>query len=592
MKNFNVFILLISMITASVFNACEEEDNSVYISLNEKYVALERGLTFQYVASVSGPGSHKISNKVTWSIDKNDFVTIDQNGLVTGLKNMEVEDGLAIITASVNSSEFITSKLRVVDPDPIIDKIRLSDKFFFIPATDTVISVVVFPLDIVDKYEVTWEVEDEEVIVVDSSYFFNDEIKLRIKTPKIGKSDLKLIIGGKEFNTTVYVGATVSLSWDSFREVRKDFKKETLLLGEEMVLKAYSKLVPNDDESEENFQCDWRTENVGGILKNIHRDKDDPTIHYATIVAGDIPSVFNVIASAYHMQEEIVTEITVRDKYVVEQLELSYPTNEINVGQVSLAYFKILPNEAMADWANFISWESSDLSILSVDEKGDIRGIGPGDATVTVNVAGHSASYAIKVNPIVDQVTIKTGSNILMIGDVNTWVAQIEPKISANSFDIIWSSSDEEIATVNSETGKITALAVGHTTITAEAGDKSTTRKLNVIETVSNIDITSNYDCFYSIEKGMIAVYIEANEQNYELIWDMDAMTNGTFAIHDGSIIFKDLRNYALNTLNANLKISGDFDSKRIIIEGEVTRSNGVKMPININVESMDINNL
>ncbi len=589
MKNFQTLSLLVLIIVAGVFNACEEEDDSVYISLNEKYVAVEEGLTFQYVASITGPGASKVNKEVTWTIDKNDFVTIDQNGLVTGLKMMDVSEGLATVTASIAGGEYITSNVRIIKPDPKISRVKLGSHYLFTPAVDTFITATVLPIDIIDKYDVSWQVDDEEVIAVDSTRFENGQAKIYLTPLKPGQANVKLMVADQEFNSTVYVGSTVTLSWQKIYMGVETFKVHLLRPGTEMELKLYSTMYPDDDLAVANMKYDWRIEGNGGILKNIHRDEEDKRIVYATVLAGDLNGVFNVVVSANHGQDEIQAEIVVREKYPIEDLQLTYSASEVDVGGSLLADFNIVPVKATNDWKDDIVWKSSDLSILEVDENGTVKGVSAGDATVTVMINEKSISYDFKVKPTVDYLTMTSGVNVLMVDDTNTWTAEIFPETVRDNFDIAWSSDNEEIATVNSETGEITAVSSGKVIITAKAGEKSITRELKVIETISALNFTLNDESEYEVIDGMISLFVKSNDQNYEFSWAMNTMTNGTFAVNDGNCIFKSLNNYTLNTLSANVIISDASDLKRIVIEGKLTRPNGMEIQVNVEVESFNL---
>ncbi len=67
------------------------------------------------------------------------------------------------------------------------------------------------------------------------------------------------------------------------------------------------------------------------------------------------------------------------------------------------------------------------------------------------------------------------------------------PEEVANETTVTWTSSDEKIATVD-ENGKVTAIAAGEATITANAGEKSATYKLTVQakKVVQNTSKSSN----------------------------------------------------------------------------------------------------
>lgn len=57
--------------------------------------------------------------------------------------------------------------------------------------------------------------------------------------------------------------------------------------------------------------------------------------------------------------------------------------------------------------------------------------------------------------------------------------ATVLPEEIADETTVTWTSSDEKVATVD-ENGKVTAIAAGEATITANAGEKSATYKLTV----------------------------------------------------------------------------------------------------------------
>ncbi|MDR0833174.1 MAG: SUMF1/EgtB/PvdO family nonheme iron enzyme [Candidatus Symbiothrix sp.] len=67
----------------------------------------------------------------------------------------------------------------------------------------------------------------------------------------------------------------------------------------------------------------------------------------------------------------------------------------------------------------------------------------------------------------------------LLIGDSATLIATVLPT-DADNKTVAWSSSDDTKATVDNN-GKVTAVALGKVTITAKAGDKTTTCAVDVV---------------------------------------------------------------------------------------------------------------
>ena len=107
---------------------------------------------------------------------------------------------------------------------------------------------------------------------------------------------------------------------------------------------------------------------------------------------------------------------------------------------------------------------------------GDVKATEVGEYTVVVNGLGKyegqiTATYKI-TEPIVYVEKINMDNKMeITVGDVKTIDSTITPDTSTDK-TIIWSSSDESVAIVD-ENGKVTALKVGKTTITALAADGS-----------------------------------------------------------------------------------------------------------------------
>ena len=72
---------------------------------------------------------------------------------------------------------------------------------------------------------------------------------------------------------------------------------------------------------------------------------------------------------------------------------------------------------------------------------------------------------------LVESITLSETEVTLQVGQTKTLTAQVAPE-NADDKSLYWSSSDNAIASVD-QNGKITALAEGTVTITAEANDGS-----------------------------------------------------------------------------------------------------------------------
>ena len=122
---------------------------------------------------------------------------------------------------------------------------------------------------------------------------------------------------------------------------------------------------------------------------------------------------------------------------------------------------------APADATNkTVSWTSDDESVATVED-GEITAVGVGSATITATTedGDFTATCDVTVNPVaVTSVALNKTSTSITYGNTETLTATILPANATNK-NIVWTSSNESVATV--EDGVITANAVGTTTITA-----------------------------------------------------------------------------------------------------------------------------
>jgi len=121
-----------------------------------------------------------------------------------------------------------------------------------------------------------------------------------------------------------------------------------------------------------------------------------------------------------------------------------------------------------------INWSSSDMSVATVDSNGQVTAINAGTVTITVttNDGGFEATSDITVERTsvpVAGVVLNTGSLDLTEGETVNLTATVSPS-DADDTSVVWTSSNENIATVDSN-GRITAVSEGFATITVTTND-------------------------------------------------------------------------------------------------------------------------
>ena len=130
-----------------------------------------------------------------------------------------------------------------------------------------------------------------------------------------------------------------------------------------------------------------------------------------------------------------------------------------------------------------LTWTSSDESIATVDSNGVVTGIKNGKVTITVTSSNGISSTCV-VNVVdetikVNKIVLSLESLSLSAGTMEQLVAKIEPE-NATERELIWSSSDPSIATVDSS-GRITGIKAGTVTITAKTLDGKTKANITII---------------------------------------------------------------------------------------------------------------
>ena len=100
------------------------------------------------------------------------------------------------------------------------------------------------------------------------------------------------------------------------------------------------------------------------------------------------------------------------------------------------------------------------------------------------------AETKVTVTTKVDAVTLNQNEGILNVGKSVTLTATVTPEEIAADTTVTWSSSDEAVATVDSN-GKVTAVATGNATITATAGEESASCDITVEKAASKPAVSS-----------------------------------------------------------------------------------------------------
>ena len=175
-----------------------------------------------------------------------------------------------------------------------------------------------------------------------------------------------------------------------------------------------------------------------------------------------------------------VAMVSVKVTVIVPVTGISLNKNEVilSVNEVKNLVATITPSDASD---KNLTWASSDSTIVSVSSSGQLLGIQPGNAVITVLAKnGIKAQCHVRVVQPVTGVSLNKKSGELDVGESMSLISTISPSNATNQ-KVNWKSSNSNIATVDAN-GKIKALTSGTAviTVTTEDGGYQASFKLKV----------------------------------------------------------------------------------------------------------------
>ena len=174
-----------------------------------------------------------------------------------------------------------------------------------------------------------------------------------------------------------------------------------------------------------------------------------------------IRGVAGSYAEQYAKENDIafVAQQIATEKITLTETELTLGRNE---------KYQLTAGLNPMDSTDEVIWSSSDEKIAKVDKTGNVEAISAGEAVITVKAGEKTATCKVTVNiPITSIYLNKTSIELNSIGDSYQLNASYYPSDADGA--IIWKSDDEGVASVD-QTGKVTAVGKGTTTITVSCG--------------------------------------------------------------------------------------------------------------------------
>ena len=439
------------------------------------------------------------NQSLKWSSSNTDVVSVDESsGIITAHKV-----GRAIITATAEDGSNTTAST-VVDVEPLkVESIKLIEKVSIVKTNMLKLEPSVLP-ELADDKTLIWSSDNKSIATVDEQGV--------VKGVNVGTVHISARAqdgSGVFTNCLVTVEPlkveTMQFSDSNLSIVKTDKKSLSLTLNSEEV---------------DNKTMKWTSEdeNIATVVQNTNATYPLEAIIAAHKVGKTVIKAEAQDGSGLSATCEV--EVT---PLMVGGLELM-TTSVIKTIPTKLEV-NVTPSEADNQK---LKWTSLTPNIATVSEDGTLTGLKMGTAQVkaeTTDGSNFSKTFDVQVLALsVSSITLPTDFSIIKT-DNQKMEYTVLPKASDNQ-NLKWSSNKPSIASVDENTGVITAHKVGYASITATATDgsgvfASTTIQVTPLK-VSAISIPEKLNVLWSTTETLVAMATPELADNKKLSWSSD----------------------------------------------------------------------
>lgn len=440
------------------------------ISLNKTELNLEKGvsetLKVAYNPEAAGKGK-----TVTWSSSDTKVATVSKDGKVTAMA-----PGTAKITASVDGKTAVCT----VNVTATLKGISLNKSELNLKKGQSEKLVVSYdPADTTDKKDVVWTSSDTSVVSVAADGTVN--------ALKEGTAEITAKVGDK---TAV---CKVTVKEIHLNEISLSKAETTIAKGETETLK---------------------------VIYNPEDTTDDKTV----IWSSSNPEIASVKDGVVTAIKAGTTEITAKvgDKTAVCKVTVNIPLESITISPSEMRLesgetksFKVTYNPEDTTDDKTIRWNVEDNTIASVDENGNVTGLKGGVTTVSATSAnGLTVSAQVKVLIHTTGLEMSAKEAEVNRGEEIQLGVNFIPANTDDSKDVIWYSTDQEVAVVN-QNGLVTGKKAGTAVIRAVAKDGGFTAECTVTVKEIPLEGIKFEEMFPEMQEGdsvhLYIVYIPEN---------------------------------------------------------------------------------
>lgn len=484
-----------------------KENPAIRMSFSKTTNAMEIGEKFQLELDVvpthSSVGYESGATDIyTWTSSNPEIASVDQNGVVTANKKGDVT-----ITATAENDKVFTScnitvltKAQSISISPSPTSTRVGNTIE--------LTATMNPIDAND--EIIWESADPKIasvtpikdgplsnpqkaLVTGKSKGFT-EIIARAKNSGAEAARCRVNVEDKILSDSLV------LSTNNGEKITPVAENGTLSVYTGQEINIDAQLTATDGRTPDD-QVLWKIENNSNDYVT-ESAKSSTNLRLMGNAEGKVKITAYSEANPNKVKKVFYVEVLKKCDYITiydsREREMS-GTKNMNVNsKLNLsAQLTIKGNYPLNHKDKVKSWTSSDPTVATVDEKGVVTALSVGEAEITVTTSSdQTKSFYVNVfitsSVSLSGVEKSTDGKSLPTASVEIgrtkWldVTVMNQDSSVSGVDCVWTSSDENVATVSYE-GEITAKNVGTTVITVKSGAQSESCLLTVTASVRDV---------------------------------------------------------------------------------------------------------
>ena len=490
-------LLLLSVLLIFSCTAPVEDIPVGSISLDKPSLELQEGEVAQLKATVLPKNA--TDTQVTWSSSNPEVASVDKSGLVTALT-----PGFVTITAMAGQKT-ATCQVRVSKKQVPVSGITL-DRYSLemVEGESAKITATILPQNATNA-TVTWSSSDSNIAVVDADG--------NVTAVKVGSATITAKAEDKTASCTVKVSSSVI----PVSSISLDKANVTVTEGESFRLVAS---VMPENATDKTVSWSSSDETLASVDQNGYVKALAAGVASITAQAGDKTASCTVTINQLHVS--------------VGSIILNKTSLFLVEGDSETLVATVQPDNASN---KTVTWSSSDESIATVNEQGKVTAVKEGYATITAKAEDKTVECQVTVSNReipVSSIVLNTNNVEMTEGESVRLVATVSPANATNA-SITWSSSNEAVATVDQQ-GLVTALKEGAADITAQAGDKTATCKVQVKPLVVPVTSIALNKTSLSLKEGesetLVATVSPDNATDKTVTW---SSSNTSIATVDAS---------------------------------------------------------